>query len=296
MCNNIIVLYIFIILKVVAVLVLPIIILIKRKKEYVKILVIVDIILLFFFFICNSFNINKCVYNSSIDGIKRVNNENIFDLFFTLHPKEDRYNSNNINPEKNYKTYTGKNLYYYNQNRNYMKNAYYECNNNKVYINSFGSSITTFSMAISTIFDKNINPVEIFDYYKEDTSDICSSEITLDKIYNSVMQRYGGILLERITPYQINDEIKKGNLVIVKLSASQNSKLTCDSSYVLIYSIDNDDKYLIADPTLNRNSYVCPSTSRAYGSVIDKENMNKSWTLQEIGQDAQEYYLVKKVS
>ena len=73
MCNNIIVLYTFIIIKIIVLVILPVIILIKRKKEYCKILILVEVFLLAFFLLCNIFTINKCVYNSTPDGIKRTN-------------------------------------------------------------------------------------------------------------------------------------------------------------------------------------------------------------------------------
>ena len=112
MCNNAIVLWFFIILKVIAILILPIIIIIKRKKQYVNIFIIIDILLLLFFLICNVFTINKCVYNSNLNGIKRTKIENQINLYNKIHPNSVEGNfSNGVNPEKNYKTATGKTLY-----------------------------------------------------------------------------------------------------------------------------------------------------------------------------------------
>ena len=294
MCNNIIVLYIFMFIKIITILILPIIIFIKRKKEYIKILILVEIILLLFFLICNIFTINKCVYNSTFKGIERTNNENTINLSNELHQDEVLYNSKNINPIKKYKTYTKKYLYYYNQNRIDIKNAYYECNGQKIYMNSIGSSITAFSMAFSTIFDNNLNPVQIFNYYKEDTMDICNKQITIDSVYNSVMKRYGGIQLSEISSYEIESAIKNGGIVIASLSANENSKLTCDTDYIVIYNIGLDGKFMIADPASQKNSYICPASSKAYGNVIDKNNINKTWSLDEIDNEAVKYYLLKR--
>ena len=85
MCNNVTVLWLFIILKVIAIIILPIIIIIKRKKKYVIYIMVVDIALLLFFLICNIFTINSCVYNSSIDGIKRVKKYNEITLYNEIH-------------------------------------------------------------------------------------------------------------------------------------------------------------------------------------------------------------------
>ena len=88
MCNNIIILWLFIILKIIVILFLPIFIIAKRKKKYVNILIVVDILFLAFFLICNIFTINKCVYNSNLYGIKRTKIENQITLYNELHPEE----------------------------------------------------------------------------------------------------------------------------------------------------------------------------------------------------------------
>ncbi len=51
---------------------------------------------------------------------------------------------------------------------------------------------------------------------------------------------------------------------------------------------------MISDSTLLSNDYICPYSSDAYGSVISKDNMNKSFNLDEIDNEADIYYLVRK--
>ena len=175
-----------------------------------------------------------------------------------------------------------------------MKNSYYKCNGKKVYLNSIGSGITSFATAISTLYDKAISPVEIFNIYKDNNSDLCNSNISLEKIYKSTMTRYGGITISQINLAQIDSTLKEGNLVIAEITANEDSKLTCDSNYIIIYSIGLDGKYKISDPALLDKSFVCPYSSEAYGSVIDSKNMDKSWTLNEINNEAVKYYMVKR--
>lgn len=294
MCENIIVLYFFMILKIIILFILPLIILIKRKKNYSKVLIIIDIILLLFLLICNTFTINKCVYNSTTKGIEKTKIGNKLNLYNNLHPEVNIATSYNINPELNYKTYNGKNLYYYNINRNYMKDTYYECGEEKIYINSFGSAITSYSIAISTLYDSNINPVQVFNYYKQENLDLCNKLITIDNIHEAIMKVYTGITISQIGSSQISASLSNGGLVIAMLSANEESKLTCDTSYIVIYNVDLEGKYKIADSSLQGSSYACSSTSKAYGNVINSDNMNKSWTLEEIENEAVRYYLVKK--
>ena len=191
------------------------------------------------------------------------------------------------------KTLTNKNLYYYNQNRENIRNLYFECSGNKKYMDEVGSSITSYSIAISTLYDKEVNPTKIYNYYKQDNFDFCS-DITIEKVYNSTLKRYGAIKISEINKSQIENSLVNDGIVIAQLRANENSKLTCDTKYIVIYSKDLNGKYLIADPTLRNSSYVCPYSSEAYGNVIDSDNMNKSFTLEEIDNEAVKYYLVKK--
>lgn len=292
MCNNIIVLYTFIIIKIIVLVILPVIILIKRKKEYCKILILVEVFLLAFFLLCNIFTINKCVYNSTPDGIKRTNIDNKISLFDRLHPLISYGQQENIS-EKKYKTLTSKTLYYYNQNRDNIKNLYFECSGNKKYMDEIGSSITSLSIAISTLYNNEVNPTKIYDYYKKDNFDFCS-DITIEKVYASIVKRYGAITLSEINRSQIENSLVNDGIVIAQLRANENSKLTCDAKYIVIYSKDLSGKYSIADPTLRNSDYVCPYSSEAYGNVIDSDNMNKAFTLDEIDNEAVKYYLVKK--
>lgn len=295
MCTNIIILWIFIIFKIIAILVLPIIIIIKRKKKYVIYIMVVDIALLLFFLICNIFTINKCVYNSNLGGIQRTKSENEITLYNEIHPNTDYgNNSDGIEPEKKYITSTGKNLYYFNQNKAYMKTAYYTCNNQKIYMNSFGSSITAVSTAISTLYDNNINPVQVFNLYKSDNSDLCNMKFDIGSIFSSIMKRYGALTLTDIDSSMIKSELRNGGIIIAEVSANENSKLTCDHDYIIVYNSTNDGKVMIVSPSSLDEPYVCSYSSRAYGNTIDYSK-NSTISIDDLNKEAVKYYLIKKV-
>ncbi len=295
MCNNIMVLWLFIILKIIALIILPIIIIIKRKKNYAIYIIVADIVLLLFFLICNIFTINKCVYNSNLDGIQRTKSENEITLYNEIHPNTDYgNNSDGIEPEKKYITSTGKNLYYFNQNKAYMKTAYYTCNGKKIYMNSFGSSITAVSTAISTLYDKNINPVQIFNYYKADNQNLCSMKFDIGSIFSTVTKRYGAITLTDIDSSMIKSELRNGGIIIAEVSANENSKLTCDHDYIIVYNSTNDGKVMIVSPSSLDEPYVCSYSSRAYGNTIDYSK-NSTISIDDLNKEAVKYYLIKKV-
>ena len=73
-----------------------------------------------------------------------------------------------------------------------MKNAYYTCNGQNIYMNSFGSSITSVSIAISTLYDNNINPVQIFNYYKEEM-EVQTKEIAFPSVHFNSSFCFGGV-------------------------------------------------------------------------------------------------------
>lgn len=295
MCNNVTVLWLFIVLKIISLIILPIIIIIKRKKKYVIYIMIVDIVLLLFFLICNIFTINSCVYNSSIDGIKRVKKYNEITLYNEIHPNTDFGNNpDEVNPEKNYKTSTGKTLYYFNQNKAYMKTAYYTCNNQKIYMNSFGSSFTAISTVISTLYDNSINPIQIFNMYKKDNADLCNMKFDIGSVFSSVMKRYGALSLTNIDSSMIKTELKDGGIIIAEVSANENSKLTCDHDYIIIYNSTNDGKVMIVSPSSLDKPYVCSYSSRAYGNTIDYSK-NSTISIDDLNKEAVNYYLIKKV-
>ena len=293
MCDNVITLYFFMFFKIVILIILPIIIIIKRKKDYFKILIIVNIVLLLILLICNVFTINKCIYNSTLSGVQRTKNKNKIDNYLSIHPANNVY-TYKMNTNKNYKTISGKNLYYYNLNNNSASNSYYECNGNKIYLNTVGSGIGAFSTAISTLYNNEVDPIKVFEIYKSNNKDICNKEITVESIYDSVMKVYGGIKIQKINSYEVESALKNDALVIAHISANKNSRLTCDNNYIVIYNIGLDGKYMIADPLLRSKSYVCPYSSRAYGNVISSENMNNSWSLNDINTETVSYYMVKK--
>ena len=295
MCNNIMVLWLFIILKIIALIILPIIIIIKRKKNYAIYIIVADIVLLLFFLICNIFTINKCVYNSNLGGIQRTKSENEITLYNEIHPNTDYgNNSDGIEPEKKYITSTGKNLYYFNQNKAYMKTAYYTCNNQKIYMNSFGSSITAVSTAISTLYDNNINPVQVFNLYKSDNPDLCNMKFDIGSIFSSIMKRYGALTLTDIDSSMIKSELRNGGIIIAEVSANENSKLTCDHDYIIVYNSTNDGKVMIVSPSSLDEPYVCSYSSRAYGNTIDYSK-NSTISIDDLNKEEVKYYLIKKV-
>ena len=287
MCDRSSILVIFLILKVLILVVIPItlFLLYKRENKYFKMVGLIEIVLLILLIVLRIFN-NNCVINSNINGIKLNNLKNNEDVIIEY---DNLLDDSNIQPDTNYKTYQNKNLYYFNQNSISIKDSYYICNGKKVYMNSFGSGLTAFSIAISTLYNSNINPITLLNNYKEN-NDICENKMTVYSLFSNIKKSYSSLEMQEIDRSQVESNIKNGRLVIAELSGNSSSNLTCDSGYIVIYNINLEGKYMIADPSLLSKDFVCPYSSKAYGRVIKSDNMDKSWNLNDLNNETLHYY------
>ena len=291
MCEKSSMLVIFLILKILILVILPIILCVLYKKEdkNFKIVGIINIVSLVILIILRIFN-NNCVVYSTVEGIKKVSSTITDEMIYENSNANDT-SKINIEPNTNYKTYKNNQLYYFNQYSASIKDSYYECNENKVYANTYANGITAFSIAVSTIHNKSITPVELFNSYKK-SHDVCNDKISTDKIISHIKSIYNQFGVYEISSSQLEDEIKNGRIVVAELSANEDSNFTCDTGYIVIYNMDLNGKFMIANPALTSTDFVCPYSSNAYGRVIKSDNMNKSWSLSALNNEVIHYYSI----
>ena len=289
MCEKSSILVIFLILKILFLVVIPIVlfILYKRENKIFNKVAYGEIMLLVLLIILRILD-NGCVSNSTINGIK---NSFLGDSEEVIYENIDANDTSKIHIEANtnYRTYNNNQLYYFNQNSESIRDSYYECSGKKVYANTYASGITAFATAISTLYNTSVTPVELFNGYKE-SYDVCSEEINSNNLITFFTKRYDNLKINEINSSQLASAIKNGNIVVAEFSANENSKLTCDSGYIVIYNIGLDGKYIIADPALPSKDFVCPYSSKAYGNIIKSNNMNESWYLSELNNEVIHYY------
>ena len=293
-CDNGIVLSIFIVIKVFIYIIFPIIIVRKRNYEYVKYFIITEIILILTLLICNIFNLNRCIYNSNISGIKKtIKKSKILDYNSLHYSGEDYEMVTEIEPSTYYKTYTGKQLYYYNQNDIFLKYKKLECGNDR-YFNKYGSSITSTAMAVSTILQINITPIDILDLYNSEYYD-CTNDVNIGDVFMSTVNRYAGLQISEIPSTMVKSSIMEGGIVIAEINSNGNSEITCGKSHIVLYNITLEDKVIIADPNDSENPFVCSYSSPSYGKVLKTNRTNTEWSLDEINSQTLHYYLIKGV-
>ena len=293
-CDNTIVLSIFILIKIFIYIIFPIIIFKKRKYEYVKYFIITEIILLLSLLVSDVFSLNKCVYNSNISGIKKSSLKKKVINYNSLHYSDEDYESvDEIEPIEYYKTYVGKDFYYFNQNDVFLKNKKLECGENK-YFNKYGSAITATSMAVSTVLDLNITPIDVLDLYNSEYFD-CSDNVNIGDVFKVVTDRYSGLIITEIPGNMVTNSITSNGIVIAHIESNGNSSLTCGSNYIVMYNLTLEGKLIIADPDDSDNPFACSYSSRSYGKVLKPNRTNTEWTLDEINSQTLHYYLVKGV-
>ncbi len=294
MCNNIVILYLFMILKLLIIIILPIIIFIKRKNKISRKLLIIDIILLLIVFIGNIFSSSSCLYNSNPNGIKKMQKKKLIELSNNIHSNiNNDYIEENVNPKEYYKTFIGTNFYYYNQNDSLIAKEPISCAED-YYMNKYGAPITTVSMTMSTLLNRNVSPIEILNLYLSNTTD-CSNGINIEDIFRLIVDNYVGIEVRNISDNEIFNEIRNGGIVIAKVEGSSNSKISCGESYIVIYNMTLEGKLIIADPDDRDYPYICSKSSNSYGSVLSNNKTNSEWSLEDLNNDVTKYYLIKRL-
>ncbi len=296
-CDNVVILYIFLILKLLIVIIIPFLIFLNRKKYNMKHFIIIEIVLLLTLLILNVFNLNSCIYNSNIDGIKRMKLKKDIINYNNSHNSNEYYEDiYEIEPDNYYKTYQGNKFYYYNQNNKLIGSKKLTCSiYENSYMNKYGAPITSVSMAISSLLDSNISPVDIMDLYLSDEANNCSESVNIVDVFNALKDRYAGIEISEISSLDVSNAIVNGGIVIAEVDAKEDSNLTCGDTFIVIYNINLEGKYIIADPNDSNYDYICPSSSNAYGNVLKANRTGSDWDQNTINNQTLHYYLIKRV-
>lgn len=296
-CDNNIVLIIFLIFKIFVFIIFPLVIIKKKNNIYNKYMIYTEIILIIIILLCNTFSINSCIYNSNLKSINQLKIKKDLINYNNLHYSSDDYkNLEELKANTTYKTYKGKNFYYYNQNDLLIKYNNLPCSDeNNLYMNKYGSELTSVAMALSTILQRDISPIDLFELYYEYDSKDCSLGIDIADLFSLVVQRYAGLNISEISSDQIVNSVKNEGIVIAEISPTGESNISCGKNYIVIYNITLEGGLIIADPNDTDYDFVCPYSSNAYGSTIKANRTSKEWSIEELNKDIIHYYLIRGV-
>ena len=286
MCDKSSVLVIFLILKILILVVLPIttFVLYYFKKKMFNVLGIINVLFIIAFILLRIFG-NSCIKNSNYSFIKNYEksfiSENINTLYESVYSTDQYINSQ------------FKNAYLYDINSEPLKDVKLSCDNNS-YINNYGNSISAITSIISNAYQIEINEVELINYLEENNLIDCENGIDFDNIINKISEKYY-FNITNITKNDISSYISDGKSVLVetKNKFDKDNNFGCEKDYIIIYNINNDDRYNIINPNDKDYSYFCPSNTIGYGSIIEANQNTKSYDLNEIDDKALRYFAIE---
>ena len=262
------------IIKLFVIVIAPVLFYIFRKKEikpiyyYIEIIAIIVIIVLYligFSYVVDSslININNIKYLSKSETNNYTNLYN--DLRESIPIKK-------IEADTNYKNHKNGTVYYYNGYDLPLAGKKIECDGEYDYYKYYSDIMTSTAMLLSTYFDKEINPVEVFDKANNAGLIKCGEPINKDNFFSMISNKYH-IYFNVIQNSELKNYVLNGKPVL--LETIGNGNLSCNESYFLVYDVNNSEDYLLLDPNNKSFKYICPEGTKGFGNIL-KQNYNSS--------------------
>lgn len=286
MCDKSFVLVIFLILKILILVVTPIVIyyLYKKEKKEFNIVAVIDILFIVAFIILKLVG-NSCITNSNISYINKTTKSSVHENTDVIYET--------INPTSKYRNKDNKYAYFYGINYEPLKNTKLSCGK-KSYMNNYGSSISALTTLISNLYGMEINEASVISKLEKDNLINCEKGIDFDSALNKLSDNYR-YTISKINRSQVDDYISNGKSVLVETKNINNEKnnFGCEKDYIVIYNKNHDGNYSIINPNDKNYSYFCPSNTIGYGSIIEKNQNQRTYTLEEIDSKATRYIVIE---
>ena len=294
MCNKPILLVLILILKVLILSSLPIYIIKEKKKKdkIIKTLTVINSIFIILVVLLTAFN-NPCFVNSTIKGV--VNSFNLSKY------KDETINISNdpdvvekIVTNKIYKTNNNRNVYYFDNYELPLSDKKVYCDDKAFYLKNYGNNITAMSILLSSSIDRNIDPIEIYNFAVSNNLFNCENGVDTDRLINLIAQNYN-LRVIYISKDSLSNYISNGNIVLAKINNNSSTRnISCDKSNIIIYNINNESKFNILNPGDRNFDYICPDNTSGYGTVIKANSNDLSWTLDELNALSEEYISLER--
>ena len=85
----------------------------------------------------------------------------------------------------------------------------------------------------------------------------------------------------------------KSILVETQNKYNESKNFGCEKDYIIIYNVNNDNSYSIINPNDKNYDYFCPSNTIGYGSIIEGNQNEKVYSLDELNSKALKYYAIE---
>lgn len=263
----------------------------EKKQKILKGIIVINILLLITYIPLSIFNVDYFA-NSNIKGILnsfkslKYSDESIV---FSEDPNVvEKFVTNKI-----YNTNKNTNVYYFNNSKLPLSGKKIKCDSKEVYLKQYGSNITAMSIIISSIKDKNIDPIEILNGTLNADLFDCNTGVNTDQMldYFSNIYNYN---YRQIDSFELENNILNGKIVLAEVNGNSSGKIfSCDLSYIVIYKYDKNGNYHILNPIDKDNDYICSDITSGFGNVVKAKNSNSSYTIEELNRVTDRYILIE---
>ncbi|MBR3490129.1 MAG: hypothetical protein IKH36_01440 [Bacilli bacterium] len=282
-------LILFFITKILAIIVVPIIIFVlKKKNKYLYIVEIAVLLLLVILYLCGV----SFVVDSNIGGILNLKlisestSDNSFDYYNNIRGLS---NITSIDADISYKTHRNDDVYYFNGYELPLAAKRVDCGTDYDYYKYYSDIMTSTAMLLSTYFNQNITPIEIYNKTVANNLISCGNPINKDSFFYMISNEYN-IYFNVIGEEELRNYVLNGKPVL--LETSGNGYLSCNESYFLIYSINNSNEYLMLDPNNRSYRHICPEGSTGFGNVLEANYNELTFDYLTITMDANRFIVI----
>lgn len=291
--NNIGLLIFIFIIKIVILISLPLYYYLFKEKNYkiLKGLITINIILLISYIPLSILNVNY-FSNSNIIGIKNAFRSLKY-TDDTVAISEDPNIVEKFVTNKIYKNNKNSNVYYFNNSKLPLSGKKIKCNDREVYLKQYGSNITAMSIIVSSIKNKNIDPIEILNNSNDANMFNCDLGVNTDQMldYFSYIYNYS---YRQIDSFELESNLLNGKLVLAEVNGNSSGKIfSCDTSYIVIYKVDKNSKYHILNPIDKNHDYICSDVTSGFGNIVKANTNNGSYSIEELNRITERYILVE---
>lgn len=288
MCDRNVVLVIFILFKVIVLIVAPIMLIFFYKKDS-RMYTPVGIATIFFivFLILLRFLGNNCIINSNISYISSNHSGD------KSIKESEEIGYSEVYSISKYLNRKNQDIFNYNINKYPLKNVKISCDK-KSYMKNYGDSITAITMLISNAFGYEFNEIDILNFLDKKGLVSCEKGIDFDKAFNALSEKYFFDII-KINSSEIDNYLQNGNSILMETlnKYEEPGNFGCGKDYLIIYNISTDDKYNLINPNDKDYSYFCPSNTIGYGSIIDGNQNDKTYSFDEIDNKASRFFVIE---
>lgn len=284
-------LVVFFIIKIIVIIAAPIAIFIFRNRKIKNSLIWLEIIALLTLFILYIVGFSYVVDSNIISmyNIKILSKSKAPAYSEYMEQIELSQSTKNIDADTSYKTHKNEKVYYYNGFEMPLSAKKVECDGTYDYFKNYSSMITSTAMLLSSYFNKEIDPIEVYNKAYKAGLIKCDEPINKDQfflmIYNDYKVNFNVISFDQLENYILNGKP-------VLLETIGNGNLSCTQSYYLIYDINNSGEYLMLDPNNKSYSYICPDGTTGFGNILKSNYNDITFSSSEILSDSNRFIVI----